>query len=226
MFIKTIARTSVAIFALAAGGIAAAAPVTLTFEGLKDRESVLGFYGGGAGSLGSTDTNYGITFGSDAFAQISLQAGGSGSFITRDPAVDKTVLSFTGTSAILNVSQGFSLSFGFLYSTANETGLIEVFEGLNGTGKSLGKLALTAQGRCATPGIDYCNWGDDFFGFSGVARSIKFTGTSDKIIYDSITFGDISVPTGGGVPEPASALLVAGALAALAGARRRAAKSA
>ena len=42
--------------------------VLLTFEGLKHGEQVLNFYDGGTGSMGSTGTNYGVTFDTYALA--------------------------------------------------------------------------------------------------------------------------------------------------------------
>src|SRR5262245_613395 len=54
------------------------AAAVLTFEGLKDLESVLNFYNGGAGSMGSVGPDLNIVFGPQTVALRDRDAGGSG----------------------------------------------------------------------------------------------------------------------------------------------------
>lgn len=65
-----------AALALASVGTSSATVVTLTFEGLRDQESILDFYNGGTGSLGSAGTNYGVDFAGNTLALIDSDTGG------------------------------------------------------------------------------------------------------------------------------------------------------
>src|ERR1039458_6204384 len=95
----------VAVFALAAN----AGVVTLTFEGIGDEAPVGNYYNGGAGA------KYGIQFGSDSLALISLADGGSGNF-DGNPSGDTILFFLSGPGDVMDVAAGFTTGFSFYYS--------------------------------------------------------------------------------------------------------------
>ena len=226
MLMKKFGRLALGAAALCGATLASAATVTLDFEGLKDGESVLGFYGGGAGSAGSVGTNYGITFDSNTRALIDSDVpGGTGSF-ANEPS-GSTALFFTRGSVILNVEQGFTDLFSFFYSTVAATGVVRLYDGLNATGTLIGEISIRALGPTCVgdPTGDFCNWSLGALNFAGTAHSIDFGGIANQIAYDNVTFGNLNI--GGGpdptpTPEPESLALVGAALLALRLTRRRA----
>lgn len=197
----------------------AGAQTVLTFEGLKDNESVLNFYNGGAGGSGSVGgRNYGASFSSNALALIRNNAGGTGNF-GGEPSPN-TILFFTsGTSATLNYAAGFTTGFSFFYSAINNPGTVRVFDGLNGTGNLLATLALplttSAGANCPNnAGAAFCPFVPVGVTFAGTARSIDFGGTVNQIGFDNITFGSATPAV---VPEPATWALMGSGLLALGG---------
>ena len=176
---------------LAAGAMPAFAQstTTLTFEGLRDFETVNQYYNGGTGGNGSgPGTNYGVSFSANALALIDSDAGGSGNF-GGEPSPD-TILFFTsGEAATLTVPAGFTTGFSFYYASG-VVGTVRVYDGPNATGNVLATLSLPA-----TP----MNGGDPTgtFGpfmpigvsFNGTARSVDFGGAPDQIGFDNITLG-------------------------------------
>jgi hypothetical protein len=171
---------------------------TLTFEGLQDFEAILEFYNGGTGSLGSSGTNYGISFGPDALALIDSDSGGSGNF-ANEPSPDTAAFWLTGTSLTMNVSGGFSTGFSFYYSSSTAA-VVTIYDGPDGTGSVLTEINLIAQNTddcTGDPNGTFCNWTPTGADFSGVAMSVDFSGTANQIVYDEITFGS-STPGGNG----------------------------
>jgi hypothetical protein len=215
-----------AVLALAsASSIVCAAPVVLTFEGLKNGEAVNDFYNGGTGSLGSAGTDYGVNFSTDSLALIDQDAGGTGNFANEPSA--STVLFFLANSAVLNYAAGFTGGFSFFYTTLNFSGTVDVYDGLNKTGTKLASIAVGALGSTCVgdPTGSFCNWAAAGASFSGTAKSIDFGGTADQVGYDNITIGS-GTPIPGGdpnpsVPEPGSLALVGAALLALGAVRRK-----
>ena len=198
-------------------GAASAAPITLTFEGLRDLEAINGFYNGGTGSLGSSGTNYGVQFNSNSLAVIDSDSGGSGN-IGNEPT-PSTILFFLTGSAVLNYAPGFDTGFSFYYTTVGFSGTVNVYDNLNATGTLLGSINLAALG--AGPGDPtgaFSNWAIGSLGFAGTARSIDFGGTVNQVGYDNVTFGSTDPNA---IPEPASVALVGVALAGLSLLRRR-----
>lgn len=209
-----------AVLALGSAGVASAAAVspanvfTLTFEGVGDQKAVGNFYNGGAG------TNYGVSFSLATLALVDEDAGGHGNF-ANEPS-PSTVMFFTnGNNAILTMDAGFTTGFSFFYSSSKAV-TVTVWDGLGGTGNSLGSLELASQNtdNCGgDPKGTFCNWTSVGVSFDGTAKSIDFGGTANLVGFDNITFG--SSNPGGTVPEPASLALVGAALLGLAAMRRR-----
>ena len=194
--------------------------VTLTFTGLQNLEAIENFYNGGTGSLGSSGTNYGIAFGSDALAIISDQDGGTGNVSSIPPPSTTTVAFFlSGPGDVMDVAAGFTTGFSFSYAAAAAPGSVDVYSGLDGTGTLLQTISLPATGDDCDGKTDFSCWANTGVSFNGTAESAIFTGTANEIAFANITLGASSVPTA--VPEPGSFVLMGSGLMAAAGIIRR-----
>jgi PEP-CTERM motif len=206
-------------FALAATIIVtpALAATVLTFEGLSNLEPVDGFYNGANGGLGSgSGPNFGITFSQNALAIIDSDAGGTGN-IGGEPSPSTVLFFLTGDAATMNVAGGFDTGFSFFYSAIVDPGSINVWDGLDGTGNLLATLALalTPFNGAPDPTGAFSPLVPVGVAFDGIARSVDFGGTVDRIAFDDITIGSVTPGANTSVPEPGSLiLLAAGALGA------------
>lgn len=180
-----------AVLALLGAGRSGAAQVTLTFEGLQHLEEVLDFYNGGTGSMGSAGPNYGVAFGG-AFAAIEAES----NFIN-EPSPVTAITFLSGGSTVMNVASGFTDSLSFWYSSVDFDGAVNIFDGLNGTGNMLATVPLPALGSDGTLGKPFDRWQWVIVPFAGVARSADFSGATNRIGFDDITFTRLFV-----VPEP------------------------
>lgn len=235
--IKSVTKTSLlraatAMAFLAVPASLSAQVVTLDFEGINSSypsgfAQVLDFYNGGTSSDGTTGTNYGISFGSNALAICLNTIGVTCSNTSRgglgDPTSQRGGLFFLdGGETFLNFSAGFETGFSFNY-VGQFTGSVGVYDGLNGTGNLLGSVSLVPNGgNC--PAYDsngFCPFGPAGVTFAGIGRSISFGGVANQIVFDDVTFGSAVPGGGGGVPEPATwAMLILG-MGAVGGAMRR-----
>ena len=191
---------SLAISALMAGfALPAFAQSTITFEGLRDGESINQFYNGGTGGSGSgPGANYGISFSPNALALIDSDAGGGGNF-GGEPSPD-TVMYFLSGTAVMNLAAGFTTGFSFYYTAVNSPSSVTVYDGLNGTGNVLATLALpvTPNNGAPDPTGSFSPFVPIGVSFAGTARSVDFGGTVNQVAFDNITIGSATPGNGNG----------------------------
>jgi hypothetical protein len=209
----------------------AQAQQVLDFEGVNATYPsgfafVDGFYNGGTSSDGTTGTNFGVTFSTNAQAICLNTVGVTCSNTSRgglgNPNSARGGLFFlSGSQTFMNRSAGFTTGFSFFYSAVNSGGSFSVFDGLNGTGTLLASLTLpTTSPSCGTQfNADFCPFVAAGVTFSGTARSVSFAGAADQIVFDDVTFGS-NIP-GTVVPEPSTYALMGTGLIGLAIVRRR-----
>jgi PEP-CTERM motif-containing protein len=206
-----------------------AAVVSLDFEHINATypsgyANILEFYNGGLSSDGTTGTNYGISFGSNALA-ICLNSltvscsntsrGGLGSPTSQEGAL----FFLSGSETFLNIAAGFDTGFSFNYVSLNFSGSVSVYDGLNGTGTLLATLNLSPNaGSCPGYNAGFCPFSPIGVLFAGTAHSISFAGVANQIVFDDVTFG--SANPGPPAPEPGTISLLALGLLGLAARRR------
>lgn len=209
--------------------------IVLDFEGVNATypsgyAQVLSFYNGGTSSDGTTGTNFGIGFTSNALAICLNTPGFSCSNTSRgglgNPASALGALFFLdGAETFMDVPAGFDTGFSFFYTAINVPGSVSVFDGLGGTGNLLGTLNLptTLSGCDSSFGAGFCPFFASGIAFSGTAQSVSFAGVANQVVFDDITFGSVTPGDLSPVPEPASLILFGTGLSgmALAAWRRR-----
>jgi len=217
--------------------------VSLNFEGINatypttDYAHVLDFYNGGTSSAGTSGTNYGVSFGSNALAICLNTTATNGSNCSNtsrgglgDPSSQLGGLFFLdGTETFLNFASGFDTGFSFNYVSLSFSGSVSVYDGLNGTGNLLATLDLSPNaGSCPGYSAGFCPFSPVGVAFSGTAKSISFAGVANQIVFDDITFGSVKPGPQSGVPEPASWAMMLGGFGLVGGvlrSRRRTAVS-
>ncbi len=208
------------------GGVASAGVIDINFENIAPYPNgndveILDYYNGGTSSIGTSGTNYGISFPDNALL-ICLNTIGTDCSNTShgglgDPASQDGGMYFlTGSTTFLNDAAGFTTGFAFDYTAVNGSGgSVEVWSGLNGTGTQLAALSLSTTGSSCDPsyGAGFCPFVNGSLAFSGTGMSIEFDGVADQIVYDDITFGSTIVGGTGNAPEPGYVIPVAIGLA-------------
>lgn len=191
----------------ALSGNASPSPLTnavMGFDQLQCLEYVDNYYAGGNGSMGTgPGPNYGITFSANTEINVNYAVDGTCtnwiSNTTNEPSPYNNVIFLSGSAATMDVPAGFTGGFSFYYSAPYNTGFINVWSGLDGTGTLLATLNLPVTPGCSsTP--NYCDWVPIGVSFPGTAMSVDFGGTENYIAFDNITLG---VPV---VVNPAKAL--------------------
>ena len=154
---------------------------TLDFGGLQNGEEVLSYYDAGFGSLGSgPGPDYGITFTPSFLAIFAVP-----------PYGPDRVGELNGPSAVMDVEGGFTNLLSFYYQASDNSGLVTIWSGFDGTGSMLASFSLPAMAIWTPAGAS----------FSGTAMSVLFTGTPGIRLDDITNAGFV-------IPEPASLLLL------------------
>ena len=217
-----------AVIVLTAGS-AMAAVIDLTFENIAPYPNgnnvfIENYYNGGTSSIGTSGTNYGVSFPSNALLICLNTIGTTCSNTSRgglgDPNSQLGALFFlTGSSTFLDYAAGFQNGFAFNYTAISVGGSVTVWSGLDGTGTLLATLNLptTVSGPCPGYNAGFCPFFPAGISFAGTAMSLDFNGVADQIVFDDVTFGSSHV----GTPEPSSLLLLGSGVLGLAGMVRR-----
>ena len=167
-----------------------AQPILLDFEGLKDSEEILDFYNGGTGSLGSSGTNYGVSFSPNSLA---ITESGPGSNLGGLPTPETGSFFLGGSANTMNVAGGFDTGLSFYYSAPFSPGFVNIYDGLDGTGTLLATINLpTTPDGASVPacnGKNNCPFVPIGLAFSGTAKSVDFGGSANLIGFDNITLG-------------------------------------
>ncbi len=224
---------------------AVATPIYLDFENIApypNSSDVLinDFYNGGTSSIGTSGTNYGVQFTSEALLLCLNTAGTDCSNTSRGgQGISSSAfgaLFFPSANPTMNVAAGFDTGFSFVYSDPFAVGTtVNVYDGLNGMGSLLTSATLpgTPQAGCdatIADGANYCPFNSYSVAFSGIAKSVVFGGPTNRQVFDDFTFGSVTVGGGGedvsAAPEPAAwGMMLAGFGAIGATLRRRRRKS-
>jgi len=221
---------------LALPAAASANVVSLNFENINASypsgfAQILDYYNGGTSSDGTTGTNYGVSFGSNALAiclnSLSVVCSNTSRGGLGDPGSQKGGLFFLeGSETFLNYAAGFDTGFSFNYVSYSYAGSVGVYDGLNGTGNLLATLALSPNaGSCPGYSAGFCPFSPMGVTFAGIAKSISFAGVANQIVFDDVTFGS-ATPGPGDVPEPATWAMFIGGFGAVGGALRSRRKTA
>jgi hypothetical protein len=187
------------------------AAITLTFDELNGsvNESPAEFYNGGFGSAGTgPGPSDGISFSNNTITGCQTSTACSNTNADGSPSQPNIIFFLSGGASVMNVAAGFDTGFSFFYSAINVPGVVNVFDGLNGTGNLLASLNLAVTPSFGDPSCagSFCPLVPFGVTFSGIAHSVNFAGTDNQIAFDNITLGS-AIPGGAGVPEPSAWML-------------------
>jgi len=205
------------VMVLLLGTVAANAANVLTFSGFQQPyETILSYYNGGFGGMGSgPGPSFGVVFGPDALA---LPNGPSSNVENEPGGSTGSMIFLSGPGDIMNVIGGFTTGFSFFYSAPYYTGSVTVYDGPDATGSVLATLFLDLNGSYCDGILPYTCWTPIGVSFAGTAMSVDFSGTPNYIAFSNVTLGSA---TPGNVPEPGSLVLFGTGALGMAGAIRR-----
>lgn len=193
---KRIATALVLVTGILVGGAASATPVTMDFDGLTPGVSVDNYYDGGCSKLLGMDVDcggpdYGVVWnGADVRDLDANQPSDPNFIVPTGPG------GFLTAAATLDIADGFDTGLSFYYTTVFG-GHIEVYSGLDGSGSSLAQMDLPGPDvQCG----DVPCWDFVDLSFSGLAKSVVFSGFLGAIGFDNVTLG----AQVNAVPEPAA----------------------
>lgn len=231
--LKTFKAAAAAVVAtVAIAGAASAAPIVLKFEDIapsypsSNDTLVQDFYNGGTSSAGTSGTDFGVEFSSNALAICLNTTGVTCSNTSRggqgDPTSQRGGLFFlSGNETFMNVAAGFDTGFSFFYSAIGQGGSVSVFDGLGGSGNLLATLNLpTTPSQCTGYNAGFCPFVASGISFNGIAKSVSFAGAANQIVFDDVTFGS-ATPNPPAVPLPASLPLLLAGMGGLFALRRK-----
>ena len=199
------------------------------FEGIGSQAVIDEFYNGGIDSQGNSGPDLGLQFAGTSSAAVDSDVSLNFTFtnlFANEPSPN-TVMFYARDEkyshdgfGVVNFAESFDTGVSFFYSQKSAISYLEVFEGLNGTGTSLGEFFLTQNHDDDSCGGDptgiFCNWDIAAFQFDGVAQSIVVRGAPEKVLFDNLTLGSLEP-----VPLPAAAWLLGSGLLGFAAIRRR-----
>ena len=190
------------------------------------------YYNGGTSSIGTSGTNYGVYFNSNALVVCLNTAGVVCSDTSRgglgDPnSQEGGLLTYAGDQIVVNDPAGFTNGFSFFYTTAVTSGQsANIYSGLDGTGTMLGTISLgsTPWDGCGPPYNQtsvYCPFVPIGVSFTGTAESVVINEYDNTIVFDDLTLGS-ATPDPAPTPEPSSlAMLLAAVIAGSACLRKK-----
>lgn len=191
--------------------VQAATPVLIDFETPTSFASIAAHHDGGTDGAGLAGANLGVAFGGDLLA---LRNDELGPYFDHAPS-PVGVMMVVGGEATLNVARGFVDVVSLSYSSADFVLQgVNVYSGLNGTGRLLASFNLAANAQadgCSSAPL--CRFDRIASTFAGTAHSISFANAANAAVFDDIRIS--------AVPEPTTALMLALGLATVMLAYRR-----
>jgi len=189
--VRTISHLLLSILLLAAT-LPAQTKGIATFGGLKNLEFINQYYNGGNGSLGSgPGKDLHLEFTANAQAIVSGAKGGSGNF-TGNPGGYPVMFFQTGKDVVVDIDLGATTGLWFTYS-ALQPGTFTLYDGAHGAGTVLASVTLTPNNvGCNT--YKLCVWTPVGVPLTGMARSLRFSGTANYMAIGAIHFG-VKLPT-------------------------------
>jgi hypothetical protein len=159
-------------------------PALLNFEGVGNLDPVSGFYG-----------DRGITFSPNALGIISTDALDALGFPDEfggnfaPPPSGTTALTYGEEGAIvMNVEGGFDNQLSFFYASPFANHTVTLYDGLGASGNILASIPLSTTTAGSLPHV-YGEFEQVTLPFAGVARSVSFGSTPNKLILDDILLG-------------------------------------
>lgn len=227
--------TVAALAALLLGGSASAYTV-VGFEGINPAypsasyTQILGFYGGGVSSAGTSGANFGMSFSANGVAVCLNSLSVTCSNASNAGLVPTSAKGALGRAsngvAVLDLSAAYTGAIGFRYALGSgDVAFIKAYDGVGGSGTQLANLTLTPNAfGCPAYSATLCPFGPGGLGFLTGVRSLVFEGAAGKVVWDDLTFGagnDPLPPPALPVPEPATWLAMLAGFGLVGAALRR-----